>query len=37
MGTRQHGDGVNEVKVMKFMEKCERSTSKKYGLRIGGT
>ncbi|VDD93102.1 unnamed protein product [Enterobius vermicularis] len=30
MGTRQHGDGVNEVKVMKFMEKCERSTSKKH-------
>uniref|UniRef100_A0A0N5AWU1 Kinase n=1 Tax=Syphacia muris TaxID=451379 RepID=A0A0N5AWU1_9BILA len=36
IGTRQHGDGVNEKKVIRFKNKCERSTSKKYGIRLGG-
>uniref|UniRef100_A0A0M3IKS5 Kinase n=1 Tax=Ascaris lumbricoides TaxID=6252 RepID=A0A0M3IKS5_ASCLU len=36
MGIRQHGDGIDEQKRLKFMRKCERTTSKKYGVRVAG-
>uniref|UniRef100_A0A914ZMQ7 Kinase n=1 Tax=Parascaris univalens TaxID=6257 RepID=A0A914ZMQ7_PARUN len=36
MGIRQHGDGIDELKRLRFVSKCERTTSKKYGVRVAG-